>query len=474
MAGAPQGQIFDVVALKSSEVPASVDVSKDLEAVQAPLGVGDWASLFAAVSSARTLLLHHGDVLGGEDGGPGLMGRLVSLVADAVSNRRSVVQTNGLRCLGELFSCAVGKGLTTDQMGTLVRSTWWCHKSSSKFCGEEAKKVMEAALANADPVPLLTAVLPQALDRHPKVASRGVMYTAECLSRLHEGSVAGGGLVDGVDVKSVVAALAKGASSRDSDGKEAAWRGGATLEPHVGSGVACGAGVYGFGGGIWTVAATADMGEPLTKDTASATSWEAAGRGGERSRPLQLRKGSSGERLQQQHEGEGHVKVSSVGAGGEEGARCWEDAVAAITAAKRTPDQCPEMHVESDDEGSPATRGAVTPGEPITDSKVLMTVKMPEATALAAADASFGGGAEKEHGASGGVEKASGETPVVEATMAPGGLVLEVDGAQLDAIDGVSSEERQMAGAPQGQIFDVVALKSSEVPASVDVSKDLE
>ena len=38
----------------------------------------------------------------------------------------------------------------------------------------------------------------------------------------------------------------------------------------------------------------------------------------------------------------------------------------------------------------------------------------------------------------------------------------------------VSSEERQMAGAPQGQIFDVVALKSSEVPASVDVSKDLE
>ncbi|CAM9627864.1 unnamed protein product [Ectocarpus fasciculatus] len=225
MAGAPQGQIFDVVALKSSEVPASVDVSKDLEAVQAPLGVDDWASLFAAVSSARTLLLHHGDVLGREDGGPGLMGRLVSLVADAVSNRRSVVQTNGLRCLGELFSCAVGKGLTTDQMGTLVRSTWWCHKSSSKFCGEEAKKVMEAALANADPVPLLTAVLPQALDRHPKVASRGVMYTAECLSRLHEGSVAGGGLVDGVDVKSVVAALAKGASSRDSDGKEAAWRG---------------------------------------------------------------------------------------------------------------------------------------------------------------------------------------------------------------------------------------------------------
>ncbi|CAN0263485.1 unnamed protein product, partial [Ectocarpus sp. 13 AM-2016] len=140
MAGAPQGEMFDVVALKSSEVPTSVDVSKDLEAVQATLRVNDWASLFAAVSSARTLLLHHRDVFGAEDGGPGLVARLVSLVADTVSNRRSVVQTNGLRCLGEMFSCVVGIGMTADQMGTLVRSTLSCHKSSSKFCGEEAKK----------------------------------------------------------------------------------------------------------------------------------------------------------------------------------------------------------------------------------------------------------------------------------------------------------------------------------------------
>ncbi|CAM9284854.1 unnamed protein product, partial [Ectocarpus sp. 8 AP-2014] len=73
MAGAPQGEIFDVVALTSSEVPASVDVSKDLEAVRTRSGVNEWASLFAAVSSARTLLLHHRDVFGGEDGGPGLI-----------------------------------------------------------------------------------------------------------------------------------------------------------------------------------------------------------------------------------------------------------------------------------------------------------------------------------------------------------------------------------------------------------------
>ncbi|CAN0265478.1 unnamed protein product [Ectocarpus sp. 4 AP-2014] len=183
MAGAPQGQIFDVVALKRSEVPATVDVSQDLEAVQATVGVKDWAGLFAAVSSARALLLHHRDVLEAEDGGPRLIGRLVSLVADAVSNRRSIVQMNGLRCLGEMFSCVVGKGMTADQMGTLVRPTLSCHKSSSKFCGEEAKKAMEAALANADPVLLLSAVLPQALDRHPKVARQGVIYTAEAARR---------------------------------------------------------------------------------------------------------------------------------------------------------------------------------------------------------------------------------------------------------------------------------------------------
>ncbi|CAN0354348.1 unnamed protein product, partial [Ectocarpus sp. 6 AP-2014] len=558
MAGAPQGEIFDVVALTSSEVPASVDVSKDLEAVRTHCGVSDWACLFAAVSSARTLLLHHRDMFGGEDGGPGLIGRLVSLVADAVSNRRSVVQTNGLRCLGEMFSCVVGKEMTADQMGTLVRSTLSCHKSSSKFCGRRRRRcgrAMEAALANADPEPLLSAALPLALDRHPKVACRGLMCTAECLSRLLEGSVAGRGLVDGVDVKSVVAALAKGASSRDSDGKEAAWRGvemcrkalgedafEATIAEHVdrkgvraihdlvsgkvrkhsrivaaaaaagagaaggtatagrsgvrsrrrvadggafgkpaargglgvrdrpttggdggfgggahiggpagvsdqtlarlssscdreaGSGGAGGAGVCGFGGGMWTGTATRGVGEPWTKDTGLAVSSATGARGGERPRPLQPRKGSSGEQQQRQEEEEEGMNVSSVGARGEERARCWEDAVA-TTPAKGTPDQCPERHVESDDEGPAATGGAVMLGEPITDSKVLMAVRMPEATASAEADVSCGGGAGTEHEASGGLEKASGEVPVFEATAASEGLVVEVDGARLQAIE---------------------------------------
>ncbi|CAN0485215.1 unnamed protein product, partial [Ectocarpus sp. 8 AP-2014] len=292
-------------------------------------------------------------------------------------------------------------------------------------------------------------------------------------------------------------------------------------DKEAGSGGAGGAGVCGFGGGMWTGTSTRGVGEPWTKDTASAVSPATEARGGEPPRPLQPCKGSSGEQQQQQQE-EGDVKVSSVGARGEEGARCWEDAVTA-TPAKGTPDRCPERHVESDDEGPAATGGAVLLGEPITDSKVLMAVRMPEATASAEADVSFGGGAGTEHETSGGLEKASGEVPVLEATAASGGLVVEVDGARLQAIEEVagdsaggptatvpgegavsarlpvsssetadrtdspvaaaekaeesglvSSEERQMAGAPQGEIFDVVALTSSEVPASVDVSKDLE
>ncbi|CAN0570327.1 unnamed protein product, partial [Ectocarpus sp. 12 AP-2014] len=409
-----------------------------------------------------------------------------------------------------------------------------------------------------DPVLLISAVLPQALDRHPKVARQGVIYTAECLSRLHEGSVAGGGLVDGVDVKSVVAALAKGASSRDSDGKDAAWSGveicrkalgkdafEATIAEHVdrkgvraihdlvsgkarkhnraaaaaaaaaaavggaatagcsgvrsrrrvadggafgkpaargdlggrdrpttggdggfgggthiggparvsdqtlawlssscdseagsgGAGGAGGAGVYGFGGagvqglggGMWIGTTTRGVGGPWTKDTASAMSSATEARGGERPRPLQPRKGTSGEQ-QQQPQAEEDVKVSSVGVSGEEGARCWEDAVAA-TPAKGTPDQCPEMHVESNDEGPPAAGSAVMLGEPITDSEVVMAVRM------RLADVSFGGGAGAEHEASGGLEKASGEVPVIEATVASGGLVVEVDGARLQAMD---------------------------------------
>ncbi|CAN0299836.1 unnamed protein product, partial [Ectocarpus fasciculatus] len=49
-------------------------------------------------------------------------------------------------------------------------------------------------------------------------------------------------------------------------------------------------------------------------------------------------------------------------------------------------------------------------------------------------EVSDGEGSPATHGA------ASGETPVVEATMAPGGLVLEVDRGELGAIEGVSDE----------------------------------
>ncbi len=72
-----------------------------------PCTAEDWAGLFRAVSSARTLLAGHPEVFGGghegNEAGRGLLDVVVPLLASAVSSRRSVVQTNGLRCLAELF-----------------------------------------------------------------------------------------------------------------------------------------------------------------------------------------------------------------------------------------------------------------------------------------------------------------------------------------------------------------------------------
>ncbi|CAN0119684.1 unnamed protein product [Scytosiphon promiscuus] len=42
------------------------------------------------------------------------------------------------------------------------------------------------------------------------------------------------------------------------------------------------------------------------------------------------------------------------------------------------------------------------------------------------------------------------------------------------ACDTISEEERAMAGAPQGNIFDVVVLETCDVPKSPDVSKEIE
>lgn len=76
------------------------------QVVRARFEDDDWSRLFAAVTAARTALAHHLKVFdGGEGGVPGLVAVVVSLVATAVSHKRSVVQSNGLRCMTELFRC---------------------------------------------------------------------------------------------------------------------------------------------------------------------------------------------------------------------------------------------------------------------------------------------------------------------------------------------------------------------------------
>ena len=60
------------------------------------------------MSAARTLLAHHPEVFQRQaeaGAGAGLLSMVVSLVASAVSHKRSALQTNGLRCMAELFRC---------------------------------------------------------------------------------------------------------------------------------------------------------------------------------------------------------------------------------------------------------------------------------------------------------------------------------------------------------------------------------
>ena len=83
------------------------------QVVRTQFEAGNWSGRFGAVAAARTLLVHHptvfdggqGEDEGGENGIPRLIEVVVPLVASAVSHKRSVVQTNGLRCLAELFRC---------------------------------------------------------------------------------------------------------------------------------------------------------------------------------------------------------------------------------------------------------------------------------------------------------------------------------------------------------------------------------
>lgn len=86
--------------------------------VHAHSGSGEWSDRFRAVTATRTLLAHHITVFDGgqagegggeeEDGVQALLAVVVGLVASAASDARSVLRTNGLRCMAELFRCVSG------------------------------------------------------------------------------------------------------------------------------------------------------------------------------------------------------------------------------------------------------------------------------------------------------------------------------------------------------------------------------
>ncbi|CAM9438067.1 unnamed protein product, partial [Hapterophycus canaliculatus] len=193
---------------------------------------GDWGALYLAVSSVRTLLVHHDEVFSVEQGGEadgirGLVGLVVPIVTDAVSHNRSAIQSVGLRCLEELFRCAsgeVGAMLLGNELEQLVRAAGACYRASKTFILTAGKKAMDAAAEKADPILLLSAVLPQGLDKHQKVSAEALVLADKCLSRLNVGDVPGGGMPDGLDMKLLVEALAKGARCRVSSAKEAASR----------------------------------------------------------------------------------------------------------------------------------------------------------------------------------------------------------------------------------------------------------
>lgn len=93
---------------------------------------------------------------------------------------------------------------------------------------------MDAAVANVAPVLLLNnAILPQALEKHLKVNAQGLINTDKCLSRLEAENLLGPALVGGVDTKSLMLALGKGASSTVKGVKQSARDGVQRCESNV-------------------------------------------------------------------------------------------------------------------------------------------------------------------------------------------------------------------------------------------------
>lgn len=85
-------------------------------------------------------------------------------------------------------------------------------------------QAMDAAVVHGEPVALLNAVLVQAVDRSPKVASEGMLCVDKCLARLETGGLLASESMEELDFKAVVLALVGGSRSKAQPAREAASR----------------------------------------------------------------------------------------------------------------------------------------------------------------------------------------------------------------------------------------------------------
>ncbi|CAM9280091.1 unnamed protein product, partial [Chrysoparadoxa australica] len=212
MRGAPQGTIYQVDVLNSSQFTASHDAAEELGCIlgsaNTGISTGDdeqlgWAEQYTCIDSIRRLAIFHSDMLKKE----GAIRIILGVVSDAIMNLRSSTMRNGLLCMQDLFT-SLGSWMdpawVEPQLGNALDAMLSRSGSDKRFIVETAVQALETAAQKGPALLVIRGMMAGIESKNPAVACKAVAITELCLGSLGVGSKADSGLPEGLELRTLL------------------------------------------------------------------------------------------------------------------------------------------------------------------------------------------------------------------------------------------------------------------------------
>eukprot|EP00639_Heterosigma_akashiwo_P015533 CAMPEP_0206387640 /NCGR_PEP_ID=MMETSP0294-20121207/16751_1 /ASSEMBLY_ACC=CAM_ASM_000327 /TAXON_ID=39354 /ORGANISM="Heterosigma akashiwo, Strain CCMP2393" /LENGTH=213 /DNA_ID=CAMNT_0053839101 /DNA_START=397 /DNA_END=1038 /DNA_ORIENTATION=- len=184
MAGAPEGNVYQVEVLERKDVPPPEAPQDDLQLVLLAAGPSaatlDWGDTYAAVDALRRLAIHSPQTL--LNGGAAVLAAALQLTKEGAGSLRSSMARNSLLALEDLFDFVGGPVLGEPEVATtLVSLLLGLAGGDKKFLRGTAQSTVDALARAAPGADTVAAFVAHAEDKNMEVQAQALLRADKAL-----------------------------------------------------------------------------------------------------------------------------------------------------------------------------------------------------------------------------------------------------------------------------------------------------